>query len=229
MRRAGLIAALVALASPAHADEGELALHLELAPALLRVGDYAGLGHTAATAGGRAGLRLGYGLSNLLALELGAGVLYALPRLDDQPVPGRSEEIRGQERRSDLALRVTAGATARLGARFIPTVTAFTGYQHRLLLGVEYIGEGGAAIPHPEATPQKTSSELLVGLGLGLEVRINASWVIGLSVQLVHAFSTAGQHYDAVEVPLVAGRYGYPAWRGSTDPMPGGLPLGQAR
>jgi hypothetical protein len=93
--------------------------------------------------------------------------------------------------------------------RWIPTVTAFAGYQLRISTAREQLTAGGTMF---SAFADDATSDLLVGIGVGLDYRFGARWVGGVSVQAIHAFPIDGEPYDAIEIPVWFGYYWYPRW-----------------
>lgn len=199
-------------AAAARADAEEASLSLDLGPAALRIEDPQDQGATDTVPGLRLVVRGTYapgdykGLGDYWALEVGAGfVMGNGATYPDQDVPGVGVRSIIQDER---ALRLTAGVTARLGVRFIPTVTALVGYQHRFLTNV--------TLQDPQTgfatgtLPDGAANDLLAGLGVGLEYRHDSHWIFGVSVQLLHGFSLDGNAFDAVEVPVTAAYYWYP-------------------
>lgn len=207
MRSAILLLALGG-ARAASADEQEASIHLEIGPAVAWIEDARDQGATASLPGARLSLRATYGLSDAIAVELGLGAtLGASTRFDGQTIES------GQPATLDMsahAFRLTSGATARLGVRFIPTVTLHLGYQHRLVpAGIFADPQTGAFLAE---APSRQLDDVIVLAGLGFDYRFNARWIAGISVQAVHAFSLDGNTYDAIEAPAHLSYYWYPRW-----------------
>jgi hypothetical protein len=217
--------ALIALLLPAvvHADAEELTLALEAGGGLLRVGDYSERGASTQAPAGRAGLRAGYGLSDTLQIELAAAaVLAPHAEFPNQQLPPPNS-IRATQEHAELAVRGTTGIALRFGAQFVPTLRLFGGFQQRFLYGADfYDPASGSAF---QKLPGKSQSDVLVGAALGFEVRLSAHWLLGLSVELVHAFPLAGGAYDAVEVPMALTYATYPRWFSGSGFVSGGEPL----
>jgi hypothetical protein len=190
---ARLVAASIALAAlsprPALCDDEEASFHLELAPMVLRVGNSADSGATDAVAGGRLSLR-------------GTGGAGRFPATFDGGAPGVLIE-------RQAGARLTAGLTARLGVRWIPTLTIFGGYQRRWYW--DKVGDlGGNFVPAPESASATGSSDLVVGIGIGLDFRLGARWIFGVSFQLVYSVSFDGASMSSIEAPFHAAHYSYP-------------------
>src|SRR5262249_1018629 len=128
------------------------------------------------------------------------------------------------EHRTDVALRLSAGATLHFGDRLQPTLTGFLGFQHRWLTGTDYVNDEGMVVTLVPP-PTKSTNELLIGVGVRLEYRLPSTWSIGASLLFVHGFSTGGQSYNSAELPLSGSAHWYPRWFTSTDYLPGGRPL----
>jgi hypothetical protein len=187
----------------AHADERELALHAEAGPAVLLVEDAQDRGSSGTAPAGRLSIRGSYGLTDHLAIEADLGFVAAIgAEYADQMFAGRTGTLAQDER----ALRVTVGGTWRLGVRWIPTLTAHVGYQHRWIVGA-CIEENGSCVS--DTIPTRSLNDLVVTAGLGLDYRINARWVVGLSAQVTHAFNLDGNAFESIEIPLAAGYYWY--------------------
>jgi hypothetical protein len=195
------------------ADESEASFHVELAPVALRTGA-SEADHLLPSPGenrdtipaARLSIRGTWGLSDTWAFEIGVGGLVG----DRVTVPGPAIPGGGSEyRERPIALRATTGLTARLGVRWIPTVTAFAGYQLRISTAREQLTAGGTMF---SAFADDATSDLLVGIGVGLDYRFGARWVGGVSVQAIHAFPIGDQPYDAIEIPIWLGYYWYPRW-----------------
>ena len=229
MRGGAAILILTATALMAHADRDELSLHVDFAPLVMKGAGYGSAENDVARTssgtafGGRLGGRMTYGITDALALDVGAGVLLVPKlRVGDQPLPA-PYRTSGNEEQTDVSFRGTVGATLHLGTKVIPTISILAGYQHRILTDIVYRdAQGGSVTPPGIATA--ATDELLVGVGLGLDFRMNATWVVGISFQLMHGFSTGGQRYNAIEVPLAVGGYWYPLGS-SPEFLPGGKPL----
>jgi hypothetical protein len=201
-----LFAFLVLWGRAARADDEELSFHLEAGPAALRVGDSQGTGAADVAPGARLSLRGTWGLTDTWAFEVGVGgiasgrVSFAGPMLTNGPSTYRERPA---------SLRVTTGLTARLGVQWIPTVSIFGGYQLRFATGREQLNRDGIVV---EQFGMEGTSDLVIGLGVGLDYRFGARWVGGVSLQVVHAFSLDGEAFDAIEVPVWLAYYFYPRW-----------------
>jgi len=202
-RLALLVTLLPALAL---ADEYEASVHLEGGPAAMRLEGPLDDGVTAGVVGARVGARATYGLTHTWAAEATLGALIGKgAEFEDQELPS---EGRGTAIKDPRAVRFTAGVTARLGVRFIPTLTAHIGIQQTFLSGGYSLAGGGAVA----ALSDRSSTDLLAVVGAGLDYRVNARWIAGVSAQLVHAVSLSGNSYDAFEVPIHLSYYWYPRW-----------------
>jgi hypothetical protein len=157
-------------------------------------------------AGGSGGVRLTYGLSDLFTADLSVGtaIVEALEYEEQETAFGM-----GTIHHDLRAMRVTAGATARFGARWIPTATVAVGYQHRILTGGAVIDEGRRQLGTFE---DKSGDDILALAGVGLDYRIGRHLIVGLSAQAVHAFALGGASFDAIEIPIHVSYSWYPGW-----------------
>jgi hypothetical protein len=197
----------------AYADAEEATLNVEGGVAVFRGETPVFSSDTTTRPGGAGGVRLTYGLTDLLAAEVGVGTaIGAAFEYRDQD--GGEMLGRGTSHYDLRAVRATAGVTARFGARWIPTANLALGYQHRSLTGGAFIDENRVLI---DEIPGDSSSDLLVCAGVGLEYRIDRRFLVGVSAQLVHAFALGGPAFDAVEVPVRVSYAWYPGWFRSTS------------
>lgn len=207
-RLVGLLAFLAAAAASdvAWADAEEATLAAEGGPSFIRGSSPEYTSATTTRPGGSGGVRLTYGLSDLLAADLSVGtaIAEALEYDEQDTAYGR-----GTIHHDLRALRVMTGATARFGARWIPTASVAVGYQHRLLTGGAVIDEGRRQLG---TFDDEAGNDLLVSAGVGLDYRLGRHLVIGLSAQAIHAFAINGSSFDSFEVPLRVSYSWYPGW-----------------
>jgi hypothetical protein len=201
---------LLLSAASAWADAEEASLDLSVGPALLRVESIEDTGEVTLIPGLRASTRFTYGLTDHLAFELGATGVLANGAQFDSTFAGNPARATHDER----VLRGTFGLTYRGGVRAIPTVTLLAGYQHRWLTGAGFLNDQGSLIG-PLAN--QSSNDLVVGLGLGIDLRLGRHLIIGLSLQAVYAFSLDGRGYSALELPVSVAHYWYPEWKTYDD------------
>ena len=202
-----LVLGWLGVAGVARADSEEVTLHVEAGPAMVRGEAPVFSSDVTTRPGGAGSVRLTYGLTDLFAAEVSLGgaaaeaLEYSMQDGGDLGVGTSHFDLR--------ALRVTAGMTARFGARWIPTATVAAGYQHRLLTGGMLIDDERVLVDY---LPTESSSDLLVMAGVGLEYRIDRHFIVGLSAQLVHAFALGGKAFDGVEIPMRVSYSWYPGW-----------------
>jgi hypothetical protein len=202
-----LAAALVAMtAGPAGADRYEASLGLSAHGGAARIGEP---GTTAAWAGGLGlGARASYATDNTWAYDL------QLAGFVSQPVtyPEVEREIlgeveRGAATRRTIAAALTGGVELRLGPRLIPTVRLGLGPQVRHRTASDLGGIAGAI-------PGATTFDLAVSVGMGFDLRLGRSRVLGLCLR-----------YDR------ASRSGMPApsmrWRCRSVSITTGIPDGR--
>lgn len=201
------LSVLLAAAPAARGDERELAIHLDLAPAAAFTEDAQDAGATAVVPGGRVGGRASWGLTDTWALELGlAGFLAPGGEFADQMRNARTGTLVQDEQ----AFRATVGATLRLGVAWIPTLTAHVGYQRRTLADAVLTNGAGVAIDEP--MPDRSIHDLVIVGGVGLDRRLGARWVAGLSVHVVYAIPVSGNTFASLEIPFTVAYYWYPWW-----------------
>ena len=199
--------ALLALLLPgtALADAEEASIDVELGPTLVRAGAATGDLHGTAP-GARLGVHATYGLYDTLALEAALGattgteVTYEGFRTDTGLV--------GTAHNRHSTVRATLGATFRFGTVYIPTLSITAGYQHRFIAAGAVTNDTGSDVA---TAAGGAANDLLLGGGVGFDVRLDRHWIVGVSVQAVHAFSDGGA-FDAIEVPLRLAYSWYPRW-----------------
>jgi hypothetical protein len=116
----------------------------------------------------------------------------------------------GELRERQGAARLTIGLSARLGVRWIPTITAFAGFQHRWFFDKRGL-RGGQPVPPPAVAAATGANDLVFGVGVGLDFRLGARWIFGVSLQVVQAVSLDQTHATSVELPASGAYYSYPA------------------
>jgi hypothetical protein len=190
----------------AAADAEEASLILEGGPGVVR-GTSPVYGSAATMRpGGGGGVRLTYGLTDRFTAEAAVGTGIAEAFEYDQQETEYGMAIVHHDLR---AVRAMVGASARFGARWIPTVTAAVGYQHRFLTGGAVINEQRRQLG---VFGDESANDILVLAGVGLDYRINRHLVVGISAQVVHAFAIGGPSFDAVEIPIRISYSWYPGW-----------------
>jgi hypothetical protein len=201
--------ALLSLALPCRADESEASLVLEAGPAFLNVQEPHDNPATTTVPG--AGLTLGasYGVTDLLALDLAVGGALA-PNAEyrDQPIPA-TPATRGNVIQDAACVRALVGFTLRFGARLIPTLGAHFGYQHHMLSNALLFNERDVAL---RALPDRSLDDLVATGSLGLDVRLNRHWLVGLAAQLSYGLGLSGNQLIAIEVPVRLTYSFYPGW-----------------
>lgn len=202
----GALVALGAVVPAAHADRYEASLGLGAHGTAARVGEP---GATPAwTSGLGLDARATYATSNTWAytLQLGAVVTQPVYYPDvERDVDGRME--RGSVTRRTIAAALTAGAELRLGPRLVPTVRLAAGPQVRHRTASDLGGLIGAV-------PAETTADLVVSVGLGLDLRVDARRVLGLVLHFDHAQPLGdAEPIDTLGVALRFDRYWYPRWQ----------------
>lgn len=204
MRLAVAIALVCAFATAAHADADEASLDVHTVGGAAITGDSAAAdGETTDVAFGGLELRGTYATSDHYAYE----VQVAFGRtssagFDDIEVEGNTGSIE----RATLFSRLTAGVTARLGVRYIPTVQLAVGAQVRRVGSSRLVA--GAAVAEGPGADMLIDAVALAGIGL--DYRHDKHWIFGLSVRAVHAFSFNDVPYDALEGMVSVQYYWYP-------------------
>ena len=205
--RALAAAALAAAAAaPARADRYEASLGLTAHTAAARLGEP---GTAARWAGGLGlGARASYATDNRWAYEL------HLVAFVSQPVtyPEVEREVfgsveRGPATRRTVATALTGGVELRLGPRVIPTVRLGLGPQLRYRTASDL---GRIA----DAVPAETTVDLAVSVGLGLDLRLGRSRVVGVSLRYDRAQPVGAAHaIDTLGLVVRVDHYWYPRWQ----------------
>lgn len=205
LRRATVVSTCLLAGGQAYADDDEASVHLDVAPALLSIEDPQERDARDVVPAFRLGLRATWGVSDTYAVEVqGAFLAGRGAEFADQVLPSGSVGTIVQDMN---AVRVTAGATARLGVRWIPTITAHAGFQYRLLPDGFAISDNGLRLGQ---VPGGSRADLVVLFGAGIDYRFDAHWIAGISVQLVHGFPLDANGYDSIEIPVHLSYYWYP-------------------
>lgn len=195
--RIPLIAGLSAIvglstsASVARADADEASIHAELTYGKATVGD-AAIGDAILTIPMiGVGLRLTYSTSDWYAYEARIGYGQLL-RVAEYHTGGDTDtDLR---RRNWYWYRSDVGIRARLGATWIPTLSAAVGTQLRGA-AVGIVQDGWASLHDDEFV-----LEVVASLGAGLDYRLNKTWVIGMGAGSEHGLALDGSTYQAVTV-----------------------------
>jgi len=117
------------------------------------------------------------------------------------------ESDEGELERATRLARLTAGVTARLGVRFIPTLHLSAGAQARQLVSGRIVDQTGAGLA---SVPNASEIDLVVSGAVGFDYRVNRRLVLGASAGATHAFG--GPAYDAVQGTAHLAYYWYPRW-----------------
>ncbi len=226
-------------ASPASADQGEMSLYLHVGAGIARQGDRAagnkaevgshreGLGGASDEDGrlpemdsqslqnvplGGAGMRLTYATSDLFAYEVAAS--FARTMVAEYP-DANWRGARGHVQRITHAGRAGAGARLRLGTRIIPTIHGFAGVQLRHAEDGQILTPNGHYAPGPDSYWQW---QMIIGLGFGLDYRINSDWFIGAQAVAIDVNLSAVNVYrdrdarGSIEGGIYIGYAWYPRW-----------------
>ena len=202
-----LAAALAAMtAGSAWADRYEASLGLSANGGAARIGER---GAAATWAGGLGGgARASYATDNTWAYDL------QLATFVSQPVtyPEVEREIlgeveRGAATRRTITAALTGGVELRLGPRLIPTVRVGLGPQVRYRTASDL----GRIV---DAIPGATTFDLAVSVGLGFDLRLGRSRVLGLCLRYDRAqpIGNAGA-INAVALSIRVDHYWYPRWQ----------------
>jgi len=211
MMRVGLGSALLWLCwaaggAVAWADAHEASLSLQAAGAAVHLEDPDIPGGADVTAAG-ASVRFTWASRDWLAWQLGGyGLTTTSASYSDVMIAGAASDTA----RGTTLAGVEAGATLRLGARFIPTLTVAVGPQLRLF-------------PSAAVTDSQTNLELgsLAGrsefdltarLGAGFDYRMSARWIIGARASVRQSLGIATGSARTAGVMLHASYYWYPRW-----------------
>lgn len=192
----------------ANADRYEASLQIQPYGGLARVAEDGTAQRATVPRGGLAG-RMTYGLRDWLAVELELGAdSMAAAHFEGVPVGvgGGAAAPKDVERTTRTA-RLTGAATLRLGVAWIPTLTAGLGGQAR------WRGDSVLTAPGEfvlDGHDGGLSTDLVVFARAGLDRRLSARWVVGLSVGASRALMSPA--IDAVDLGLSVGSYWYPLW-----------------
>jgi hypothetical protein len=204
-----LIVVVIGVSTPltVQADAEEASVILEGGPALFRGMTPVYTSATTTRPGGSGGVRVTYGLTDLFTADLAVatGIAEAL----EYEQQDTSDFGMGTLHHDLRAVRATAGATMRFGARWIPTASLAAGYQHRLLTGGAVIDEQRSQIG---TFADQSASDILVVAGVGLDYRLGRHLIVGISAHAVHAFAIGGASFDALEIPIRVSYSWYPGW-----------------
>ncbi len=202
MARVALGLVVVLASATAAADDEEAYVIVDAGPAVLNVGHVHGGDQTATVAGAAANARVAYGLSDVLALEVAFGGMVGL-NAEYHDVPMAGGDIHFFQ--DVVGFRTTVGASARFGARWVPTVSLHAGYQQRMLVNaMKHDGQFQQG-----ALPSATQHELVTLGSVGLELRLDRHWHVGISAQAALGVG-AESGFLGVEVPLRLGYAWYP-------------------
>jgi len=203
--RVTALSILVTAPAVAQADRFEASLGGALQVGLARVGER-GADATTVPAFG-VGARFTHAWSNALAWDLAVSALVTQPAtFDDAAVEIDGREVRGALTRRTLAADAQVGAELRLGARVIPTLRLGLGPQVRYRTGSNL---GMLA----DVVPSTVTIDAVASLGVGLDIRLGRSRVVGVVAQLDHAQPLGdGEPHDVVALTLRFSSYWYPRW-----------------
>ncbi|GAB4557780.1 MAG: hypothetical protein Tsb0020_02210 [Haliangiales bacterium] len=161
---------------------------------------------------GGAGVRLTYATSDLFAYEVSTA--FAKTMVAEYP-NANWRGTRGHIQRITHAGRAGAGARLRLGTRIIPTIHGFAGVQLRYAEDGQIRTPSGHYAPGPDSYWQW---QLIIGLGFGLDYRINSDWFIGAQAVAIDVnLSTVNVYRDrdargSIEGGVYIGYAWYPRW-----------------
>lgn len=192
-RLLGMVAGLLLIGLPAHADEDEVSIHIQSCYGMAMVGDELAGDLAARVDFMGVGIRASYATSNWYAYE--ARLSYALSRaayydIDDGTTLFRTPEW----------VRFDAGISARLGALLVPTVQATIGVQQRSAGSGRWIEygpgyESGEGWVSPARQDRRV--EIVGTLGVGLDYRITGHWLAGVGITVQQSLPI-GPRYQAV-------------------------------
>ncbi|MEZ4400199.1 MAG: hypothetical protein R3B06_09280 [Kofleriaceae bacterium] len=111
------------------------------------------------------------------------------------------------------AVRLDAGATVRLGVRWIPTVRVAAGVQavRRASPAVSYQGVvfSGAT---DTGQASSLSANVIATATAGLDYRVNRRWIVGAAIGGVAAIPGLGEAWRTFDGTVHAAYYWYPRW-----------------
>lgn len=220
MKHGGLaiIAALVLHSATAGADRGEMSVYVHLGTGLASTGDAAIRARDGASPGGEdeRSKVLSSTERPTDSVGLGSGVLRVTYATHDwfayeasvsfaRTTSARFADVTWRGADGDMLRawnlgRVQAGARARLGARYIPTIHGFLGGQLRSASRARFASDYVAVGPEP-----RRQWELIAGVGVGLDYRLSARWLVGGDVTLLQAFDPGGGPEGALPLRSLEG------------------------
>ena len=207
MRGGAFIAALallVGLPGLAIGDAEEASVHGETMAGLALAGDPLADDETDTIAVGGIGARLSYATSDWFAYEAKLGLWQSGPANFAAVDSGANH---GDLERKSRLYRASAGATARLGVRFIPTFHLGAGVQARQFISGYLRDDTGLAI---DTVPGELAFDLVITAKLGFDYRINRRLVCGLGVEATHGFGETS--FDVIAGAVNLAYYWYPRW-----------------
>lgn len=209
MAVAAAAVAVLAAPRPAAADAYEASIHLEAMAGVARLSDPLAPDQTAVAPVGGAGARFTWATRDWLAWEVEAYGL-ASGKVNARGVmaaDGRSHDFA----RGATAVGADAGATLRLGVRFIPTVSVAIGPQLRLYPSAPFTA-GGAGGPAVGRTTGVTTFDVAARASLGFDYRLGAHWVVGVRASARRALGIGDGAWTAFEGTAFLSYYWYPRW-----------------
>jgi hypothetical protein len=210
----GAAALLAQLAPPARADQYEATLSLHSTAQVAEVSDRGTAERARVRGAGFAGdLRLGIRNWLDVGAELAVGAFgeasYAAATLPvgDNPRTGvlsrrtRTAQLRGL-------------ATLRLGVGWIPTLqlAVGAGARQRSTAELQSRGSSMALVLDPDGEDAEVTLDLVAGLRLGLDHRLNRSWTIGASVGAARCFGIGTPDLQLASATISVAYTWYPAY-----------------
>ncbi|MEZ4403925.1 MAG: hypothetical protein R3B06_28130 [Kofleriaceae bacterium] len=200
-------------AGVAHADRREASVHVQPVGGRLSLGE---ANASAAGAGGFGGLavRASYATANLFQYDAQVSVLAGTAAFDQGRfvLSGSSTPIDAPFTLATQAVRLDAGATVRLGVRWIPTVRVAAGVQavRRASPAVEFAGVTYLGADTGQAP--SVAYNLVATATVGLDYRVTRRWIIGAAIGAAVAAPGLGPRWDTLDLTAHLGRYWYPRW-----------------
>ncbi len=205
---------MLLLPSVARADEDEASLHVQLVGGLARIADDNATPEGTIATAPLAGLtaRFGFATSDWFQWDAAATVAgttaasFDAGHFEPPDVPA----VDGPFTIAAHLARVDAGATARFGVRYIPTVRVGLGAQLRHMTApVVTIAPG---VDVEDARAASFGVDLVATGSIGFDYRVNRRTIVGIAVGGSYAIPLGGAGFQTLEASLMWSRYWYPRW-----------------
>lgn len=201
-------------APPARADRGEATLAVRPVGELARIAER-GTDERAVVAGGGLAGAMSWGVRNWLEAggELSAAA-FGEATHDRAMLPVASTPRTGALLRRTRIAQLRAFATLRLGVAWVPTVqlSVGAGVRQRSAGRMRTPGAQGPLVLIPDGEGAQVAPDLLAGLRIGLDHRVNRRWTIGASVGATHCVGIGTPDLQIADVSISLSYSWYHLW-----------------